>query len=151
MRIDTCPRCGTRRPDELQWCRKCGLDFHKAERGDLPGDMRAGAPPVDPPRIKTVQDDWHDNDLPPTPPAPVPATVRVEVGHRWIAGAYGKAMDVGCLAGVGAAVGYAAGLLLAGLLGYASRDLGLFVVLSAVGGWVGARTALWLIAHWPTG
>ena len=146
MRIDICPRCGTKRPDDMPWCRRCGLDFREVERGEMS--------PADPPRIKTMQDYWHDNDLPPTPPAPVPATVRVEVDHRWVAGAYGKAMDVGCLAVVGAAVGYAAGLLLAGLLGYASRDVGLFVVLSpvaAVGGWLGARMALWLIAHCPTG
>jgi hypothetical protein len=148
MRLDTCPQCGTRRPDELQWCRKCGLDSHKAERGDLPDDMGAAAPTVAPPRTRTAQD-WHDGDQPPTHPAAEPSRVRLEVDRRWLARLSGNAMDVGCLASIGAAIGYAAGLALGGIQGSNSRDLfGSLVLMSAVtaaGGWLGARLALWLI------
>jgi hypothetical protein len=162
MRIDTCPRCGTRRPDELQWCRKCGLDFHKAERGELPSDMRAVAPAVAPPRIKTVQDYWRDNDMPPTPPVSAPARVRVEVDRRWLARLFGNSMDVGCLAWiggtVGSGIGWVLGLAVGRLFWPATPNTWDFLFQPAgatVGGTiglvVGARIALYLISHWPTG
>ncbi len=154
MRIDTCPRCGTRRPDELQWCRKCGLDFQKAERGELPSNMSptaptAGrpAPPVMAPSQPLAQ--WQQPAQP--PPTPIRVDLRQVNDRRNMAQWTRDALDLRCgtTAGgcLGMLAGFVAGPMLGSVLGSPVAALLLAVIGVPVGLFAGMRLALSLMAR----
>jgi hypothetical protein len=150
VKIETCPRCGVKRPDAFQWCRKCGLDFEKAERGQFPPGMpdRPVSPYAPPPG-------WTPN-APPVPHEPQwqqPAP-RVDVRPvndrqnmaRWTA----NALDVRCGATAGGCLGMILGLIVAGSIGAVIGGVAPLLLAPVgvfVGLFIGMRLALSLMAR----
>ena len=156
VQIEFCPRCGTKRPDELQWCRKCGLDFHKAERGQFP------------PGVRPPSGGWATDRVPPPAPARMPpsgwATDRVEQGApylgqldvrpvsdranmaRWTR----NALDIRCLGAAGGCLGMVVGgfvgLLILGALGWGFYGLFLLPLFVVAGLFVGMRVVIGRLA-----
>lgn len=154
MRIDVCPRCGTKRPDAFQWCRKCGLDFAKAERGQLPADMRltptAGPPPpsdvqrVAPPVQQGPQ--WQQ----PAQPYIPQLDVRPVNDRKNMARLTANALDVRCGGTAGGCLGMIVGFLVFGYLGAAIGGVAPLLLIPIgvfVGLFVGMRVALGLMAR----
>ena len=154
MRIEVCPRCGTRRPDAFQWCRKCGLDFEKAERGQFPADMRptptAGPPPTSdvqrvPPPIQHSQQ-WQQPTQPYVPQVDVrPVNDRKNMA-RWTA----NALDVRCGGTAGGCLGMLVGFLLFGYFGAVIGGVAPLLLIPlgvVIGLFVGMRVALGLMAR----
>ena len=115
MKIEFCPRCGTKRPDTLKWCRKCGLNFDEAERGKLP-------PGVSSPTIRTVQNYFGEPEpQQPTSQWQQPYVPVVEVrpgGDRQSMARWSlHALEVRAGGTAGGCLGMAAGFLLFGYIG----------------------------------
>ena len=150
VKIEFCPRCGTKRPDELQWCRKCGLDFHKAERGELPAGV--SAPPRTPPGGWAV--DKFDPPQPGQPQWQQPYVPVVEVRPggdrqsmaRWTS----NALDVRCGGTVGGCLGMVLGFVLFGYLGAVIGGVAPLLLIPLgvmVGLFAGMRLALSLMSR----
>ena len=155
MRIDTCPRCGTRRPDELQWCRKCGLDFHKAERGDLPRDMSPSAPTAGRPSLPAAPPaqppaaQWPPSGQPQS--APLRVDLRPVNDRRNMAQWTRDALDLRCGTTAGGCLGMVAGFIGGAMIGtVVGGPVGglLFAVVGVpLGMFLGMRLALSLMAR----
>ena len=148
MQIEFCPRCGTKRPDAFQWCRKCGLDFHRAERGEQPPG--ATTPP---PRQVTG---WviDDRTAPPSSqwarPEAQPVEIRPTTDRKTMAQWSAHAMDVRCGGTAGGCLGMFLGFLAFAYIGAAIGGPAILLLLPIgviVGMFVGARVALGLMSR----
>jgi hypothetical protein len=128
-----CPRCGAARPDDFRWCRKCGLDFKSPPKAIVPD----GRDIIEPTRVS---------------PAPPPQQVdfRPVNDRANMARMSRDAMDVRCLGAIGGLVGAFVAFLVVGWIGQMADSpavLLLLIVAIPTGWWLGARTALGLIAR----
>lgn len=141
MKIEFCPRCGTKRPDEFKWCRKCGIDFEQAERGQLPAGVTSPyARPTTPNPEPTSQ--WQQPYVP---------VVEVRAGGdrqsmaRWSL----HALEVRCGGTAGGCLGMVAGFVLFGYIGALIGGVAplFFIPIGVlIGLFVGMRVALELMA-----
>ncbi|MHB8890755.1 MAG: hypothetical protein ACYC65_01785 [Candidatus Limnocylindrales bacterium] len=150
MKIETCPRCGVKRPDDLRWCRKCGLDLALAERGVFPRDMGTS------PTIRRPPGGWAVDQVPPPAESESrqPYIPQVDVRPvndrqsmaRWTA----SALDVRCGAMTGGCLGMFLGFMAAGMVGAAIGGVAPLLLLPFgifIGLFIGMRLALSLMAR----
>ena len=152
MDFEQCPRCGVRRPDAFQWCRKCGLDFAKAERGQFPRDMSPTPGPLPrsgrqapPPAEPTYWQPAPPHEQQPAIYTPVP------LDRRTMARMSAASLDMSCLGTAGGCLGVAVGAFLGLGLG-AALGLGLFSLIPAMlcaflGAFAGMRVTLGLMGR----
>jgi hypothetical protein len=128
-----CPRCGAARPDDFRWCRKCGLDFKNPPKAIVPDDRDI----IEPTRVS-----------PPSPPQQVdfrPVNDRANMARM-----SRDAMDVRCLGALGGLLGIFVAFMVVAWIGQMADNgavLLLLIFAAPIGWWVGARTALTLLAR----
>ncbi len=149
MSIEFCPRCGTKRPDYLKWCRKCGLDFEMAERGKLPANM------VDESFQRPSGQQAAEGQALPhgsgwTQGGHLQADITPVSDRRNIARWSRNALDVRCGGTAGGCLGTFVGFLVGGYVGLAIGGLAVIFTLAVgafLGMYLGMRIALGLMAR----
>ncbi len=136
MAAGECPRCGAWRPDDLRWCRKCGLDFEASRGSVIPPSPGLGKEP-------------EARQAPASEPSRI--DVRPVNDRRNMAQWTLDAFTVRCLATVGGLVGGLVGFLVFGYIALV-LNLGLASILVAMIGFpvgmvIGIRFALKRLAR----
>jgi hypothetical protein len=129
----SCPRCGAARPDDFRWCRKCGLDFKNPPKTVIPDQRDI----IEPTRVSRA-----------APPQQV--DVRPVIDRANMARMSRDAMDVRCLGALGGIIGAIVAFFVVGWIGQMADNgavLLLLILAIPLGWWLGARTALGLLAR----